>query len=487
MSKYIRSLKRVISDGNNGKTLEEYDFAVKAENVIVTTADGNETNVNNALIQLTEPTTFVLDNEAENWYNDNRVSWQMICDSLENNTIQNYLKVGDRIDIPVEDDETLPFFVLGINTYNGQPKDHFGKTHIDLGCPQMSKVIKQLFPSSNSSTDINYIFPLGNINSNNGEVNGNIQYATLFEKSFFKNLNNFNSLPYQSSLINLLSLNDARNRGMIKPKMLFLDQRTKITDEIITELRAIFRTNSDSVLSDLIELSNHLPSATTSLTEWTEVDADSEAWNDFYNNYSKDFVNNHVSAAGATALQRIQIGAMSGPVSDYIFSNFGFIYTKKIALYFQRAAVNIEGAIKALTGFIASIAFYIKNEDEIISSTGCHLVYNSENNSPLFWSLTETDIFGKCILGSQLYSQGQLFQYPYFKELIQKKQFVSFLDNDKSLTTITPVEGTSNQLVGYSIQNNDNLLCPSAITLPVYQAQGGTSNYDIALCFRLQA
>lgn len=487
MPKYIKSLKRVISDGNNGKTLEEYDFAVKAENVIVTTANGNETNVNNALIQLTEPTTFILDNNAEDWYENNHISWEMICDSLENNTIQNYLKVGDRIDIQVGN-ETLPFFVLGINTYNGQPKDQFGKTHIDLGCPQMSKVIKQLFPSSNSPTDINYIFPLGNINSNNGEVNGNIQYATLFEKSFFKNLNNFNSFPYQSSLINLLSLNDARNRGMIKPKMLFLDQRTKITDEIITELQAIFRTNPDSVLSDLIELSNHLPSTINSLTEWTEVDADSEDWSDFYNNYSKDFVNNHVSSAGATALQLIQIKMMRGPVSDYILSNFGFKDTKKIALYFQRAAINAEGADKALTGFIASIAFYIKNNnDEIISSTGCHLVYNSENNSPLFWSLTETDIFGKCILGSQLYSQGQLFQYPYFKELIQKKEFISFLDNDKSLTTITPVEGTSNQLVGYSIQNNNNLLCPSGITLPAYQAQGGTSNYDIALCFRLQA
>lgn len=484
MAQYIKSLKRVVQNGND-KILEDYDFAVKAENVIVTTSDGNEETVQDALLQFTEPTTFTLDNSQTNWNVNNKISWQMICDSLENNTIQNYLKAGDEIDIQVGN-ETLPFFVLGVNTYNGQPKDQFGKSHIDLGCPQMSKVIKQLFPSSNSSTDINYIFPLGNIDSNNGEVNGNILYATLFEKSFFKNLNNFNSFPYQSSLINLLSLNDARNRGMIKPKMLFLDQRTKITNEIITELQTIFRTNPNSVLSDLIELSNHLPSTTTNLTEWTEVDADSEVWNDFYNNYSKDFINNHVSAAGAMALQRIQIRAMRGPVSDYIFSNFGF-KCNKIALYIQQAAVNTEGADKALTGFIASIAYYIKNDDEIISSTGCHLVYNSENNFPLFWSLTETDIFGKCILGSQLYSQGQLFQYPYFKELIQKKQFISFLDDDKSLITITPVEGTSKQLVGYSIQNNNNLLCPSAVTLPTYQAQDGTSNYDIALCFRLQA
>ena len=453
MSKYIKSLKRVISDGNNGKTLEEYDFAVKAENVIVT---------------------------------DNRVSWQMICDSLKNNTIQNYLKVGDKIDIPTGmNNEFLSFFVLGINTYNGQPKEQLGRTHIDLGCPRMSKIL----PLINPTININPIFPFGNIQSNTGRTENNINYFTMFDYSFFKDIN-YNNIAYKNSLMRVLLLDDNNIKSLLKPKMLFLDRRYGISNIVNDRLRDLFPLNKDTVINDLINLSQFSQIASindSTILDWKDTnlkDPDSSFNDQSFDTAISTFIENHIGYLTHTALklQRINIKLLYGPVYDDLQANISLM---KTAVDILNNSINQPLGFY-LFNFIAYLAYFVKKQmGEINQSTDMHLVYNNEISSPLFWSLTEMDIFGKTILGSQLYSQGQLFQYPYFKNLIQKKQFVSSLDQEeKSLMTITPVDGTSNQLVGYSGQNNENLLCPIPINLPTYQDQGGTSNYDVALCFR---
>lgn len=514
MSKYIKSLKRVISDGNNGKTLEEYDFAVKAENVIVTTADGNETNVNNALMQLTEPTTFVLDNEAENWYENNHISWEMICNSLENNTIQNYLKVGDEIDIQVGD-EALPFFVLGINTYNGQPKDQLGKTHIDLGCPQMSKILPILETyRPNPSSPLKQYFPFGNVSDNNGGIINNETYLTFFSKSNFKAMNNY----YKATLIsNILQIVDDDLKKFIQPKVLFLDKRLGIKDELFTDLTQLFPKNTSSLYSDLLDLYSKIPSTlpvpeevsetitnevtitlegetettgTITTSEKKEINYPIEgegSWNNFYE-AAKSFLGNHASAATALTMQMHSINL----IKNFVLEATGIKTWSEFILIVLRATVQLYGNSDGIIELMSRICTVMIQDYEITKySNNYARIFNSDvnNPSPLFWGLTEYELFGSCILGDKKYSQGQSFQYPIFRNLLNKEKFVGANKEIKDFATITPVDGSSNELVGCRTKEDDegNLLCARPVALPTYDPTSTTYSYDTALCFRLQA
>ena len=514
MPKYIKSLKRVISDGNNGKTLEEYDFAVKAENVIVTTADGNETNVNNALMQLTEPTTFVLDNNAQSWYENNHISWEMICDSLKNNTIQNYLKVGDEIDIPIGNDETLSFFVLGINTYNGQPKDQFGKTHIDLGCPQMSKILSILDAyRPDPSSPLKQYFPFGNVSDNNGGIINNETYLTFFSKSNFRAMNNY----YKATLIsNILQIVDDDLKKFIQPKVLFLDKRLGIKDELFTDLTQLFPNNTSSLYSDLLDLYSKIPSplpvpeevsetitnevtitledetettGTITTSEEKEINYPIEgegSWNNFYE-AAKSFLGNHANSRTVMIMQQHSINL----IKNFVLEATGIKSWGEFALAVQQATIYLYNAQKIIE-LMSNICTVMIQDYEITKYSNDYVrIFNNDVNdpSPLFWGLTEYELFGSCILGDKKYSQGQSFQYPIFRNLLNKEKFVGANKEIKDFATITPVDGSSNELVGCRTKedNEGNLLCARPVALPTYDPTSTTYSYDTALCFRLQA
>lgn len=512
MAQYIKSLKRVVQNGND-KVLEDYDFAVKAENVIVTTSDGNEETVQDALLQFTEPTTFTLDNSQTNWNVDNKISWQMICDSLENNTIQNYLKAGDEIDIQVGN-ETLPFFVLGVNTYNGQPKDQFGKSHIDLGCPQMSKIlpILEAYRPNPSSRLIKY-FPFGNVSDNNGEIINNETYPTFFSKSNFKTMNNY----YKTILAsNVLQLDSDSFDHFVKPKVLFLDKRLGIKDELLDDLTQLFKRNNSSLYSDLLELYSKIPSplprpekisetvtneatitlegettttGTITTSEEKEIDYPIEgegSWNDFYEG-AKSFLNAHASNETALIMQRHSIGL----TKNLVLEATGLKNWTKFALTIQRAVLN-QYDIQDIIDLMSRICIAMIQDYKIAKYSNDYVrIFNDDVTDPfpLFWGITEYELFGSCILGDKKYSQGQNFQYPIFKNLLNKERFIGANKEIKDFATITPVDGSTNELVGCRTKEDDkgNLLCARPIALPTYDPTSTTYNYDTALCFRLQA
>lgn len=516
MAQYIKSLKRVVQNGDN-KALEEYDFAVKAENVIVTTSDGNEETVQDALLQFTEPTTFTLDNSQTNWNVDNKISWQMICDSLENNTIQNYLKAGDEIDIQVGN-ETLPFFVLGVNTYNGQPKDQFGKSHIDLGCPQMSKVLAILKTYQPTPSDpLNTYFPFGNVSNNNGGIIDSIAYQTFFEKSNFRKVN---SDYYKNTLLQMILNIDNDNAAYVKPKILFLDRRFGISEDLLNDLQSLFdkEQNLSSVYSDLVELYQKIPDnipapqeeeyekvidsatiitdgeTTTSVTikmpdakEVAYPAKDGEPWHEFYNS-AKNFLQKHASSRGtALTMLRYSINLTKNLVLDAT----GIKTWTAPALAVQGAMINAYDE-QEIIDFMSKICTAIVKKDNIIEhSNGYVQVFNSSkvNPFPLFWGLTEYELFGACVLGDKKYSQGQNFQYPIFKNLLVKEKFIGTNKEIQNFATITPVDDSKDELAGCRTKQDTsgNLLCARPIQLPVYDPGANKYTYDTALCFRLQA
>lgn len=479
MAQYIKSLKRVVQNGDN-KALEEYDFAVKAENVIVTTSDGNEETVQDALLQFTEPTTFTLDNSQTNWNVDNKISWQMICDSLENNTIQNYLKAGDEIDIQVGN-ETLPFFVLGVNTYNGQPKDQFGKSHIDLGCPQMSKIlpILEAYRPNPSSRLIKY-FPFGNVSDNNGEIINNETYPTFFSKSNFKTMNNY----YKTILAsNVLQLDSDSFDHFVKPKVLFLDKRLGIKDELLDDLTQLFPRGS-SLYEDLVSLNEKIPNPLP-IPEEGEDAFPEPAWSSFIE-AAIEFLRVHADNRSAMAILQTTMKMRKNKVlqeSETAEARF--------SLTVQKATIGSYDRPK-IAEFMSKICTVMIIDYKIAKYSNDYVrIFNDDVTDPfpLFWGITEYELFGSCILGDKKYSQGQNFQYPIFKNLLNKERFIGANKEIKDFATITPVDGSTNELVGCRTKEDDkgNLLCARPIALPVYDPTSTTYNYDTALCFRLQA
>ena len=73
--------------------------------------------------------------------------------------------------------------------------------------------------------------------------------------------------------------------------------------------------------------------------------------------------------------------------------------------------------------------------------------------------------------------------------LLNKEKFVGANKEIKDFATITPVDGSSNELVGCRTKedNEGNLLCARPVALPTYDPTSTTYSYDTALCFRLQA
>lgn len=92
------------------------------------------------------------------------------------------------------------------------------------------------------------------------------------------------------------------------------------------------------------------------------------------------------------------------------------------------------------------------------------------------WGLTEKELFGECTYSEKEKTQGQIFQYPYFKDMAARKNILKDLQ-DKPMITITPLENSSTEAVGM----DKGTLTPSP-----YDLRGYGTGIDMPICFRLQ-
>lgn len=492
-----------------------YDFGVKAENVLLQNPDGTTINIQSSLFQATSPTEYNLVAEDDET-TVKGIKWSTICDSLDNNTVDQILKPGDCIyfypesNDPTQDFEGdkyfFPCYVLGVNTHNGKIPEEISLPHIDFMIPSLYHLI----------------YYLNNHLSLTGEENLNTEQVFNIEP-IKDNLNQFTAHPFKDSIptstqaYNYLyshaydgthslgncivqdCLHLTGKEDYLARKLLLVE-----TNGILSGFYNFFGSEVNTFLENL---TNIYQSWQNNSTVFPGNDLNTLIWSEGHvETYINNLVNNTAIKSSfdiCTAklkmnhYLKIQRKTINLDNNNFLSSDcFKFIdndhptgksiITAALALAIQRKNVGITPEIdtKLLYKFIMGAAhyLYLVRTHQITSQEIEGYAFNLRQ---YFWGLTEYEMFGHTVYGHPNFSAGQCFQYPLFENIKFKDKIVQaqLINGDENFPDFASMTLSANLdsygiWIGYD-KNLSTPMCPQEIS--------ALAKYDAPFCFRLQA
>lgn len=509
----VDSVQHYIKEDNTENFIcYNYNLGVKAENVLLQNPDGTTINIQSSLFQATSPTEYNLVAEDDET-TAKGIKWSTICDSLDNNTVDQILKPGDCIYFyPESNDPThdfegdkhfFPCYVLGVNTHNGKIPEEISLPHIDFMIPSLYHLI----------------YYLNNHLSLTGEENLNTEQVFNI-KPITDNLNQFTANPFKDSIPTSTQaykylyshaydgthslgncivqdcLHLTEKKDYLARKLLLVE-----TNGTLSGFYDFFGSKIDTFLENLTSIYQSwqndptaFPGNALNTLVWPKADVETYIDNNSDNENFKNCIN-ALSTRNAIKIRRKTINLYNNTFlssdcfkfSDNTNSTEHSIIDNTLSLAIQRQAINITplpALTKSLYKFIIGAAhyLYLVRTNQIGSNEIEGYAFDLKQ---YFWGLTEYEMFGHTVYGHSNFSAGQCFQYPLFENIKFKDKIIQAqLENgnekfpDFASMTLSANLDSYGIWIGYD-KNSSTPMCPQEIS--------ALAKYDAPFCFRLQA
>lgn len=492
-TKVVTKINRLEDKANDQWTT--YNIGAEATNVYGRNGDRGRHTAQSLLLKDMPPVEYVYGQDIYN-ASDNTfepLTWESIQRWLNEGIIREFLKEGDCIKVPLQAfalgssaSHWFPtywyFWVIGINTHNGQSTDALSDNlqHIDF-CGGSYAILNDaaknlanvtITAASNSPTFLN-------ISSNNGRnIAESDSYGNFFvDNPLIKKADSeSDTLNYGDKTIEVLAtvLGMPNTILYFSPKTLYLDQRYTFSFDVL-----------DSFCSDIVGVNTNLfieqlANTYKDILELSDTYTDAEA-SDFstvakgkyrllLQQYNR-FFGNGTGWTSSNALAMLRYSVQLGH-DDFL----DFIWNEKIssdwhdsnaALRILRWSIGFT-PVPVLTDangqayFSEIINYYTdphpnNNFPETYGQPGnsdycedfskyantievldyfcqlCEAAYwwggnaykthseKAEKHPQLeLWGLTEKEFFGECTFSKPEFAQGQIFQYPIFQNMVQR-------------------------------------------------------------------